>query len=80
MRFYDEPIAFDMPAPRICSGARFLPVSFAIPKEDIFTVGDGAKSMALHFYLHSSSSQFTVICFDIEHVNLFLSYSHPSLA
>eukprot|EP00434_Breviolum_minutum_P027746 symbB.v1.2.024543.t1/scaffold2330.1/size82151/5 len=33
--FYDEPIAFDMPAPRICSGARFLPVSFAIPKEDV---------------------------------------------
>ena len=51
MRFYDEPVAFDMPAPRICSGARFLPVSFAIPKEDIWTVGDGAKSMALHFYL-----------------------------
>lgn len=50
MRFYDEPVAFDMPAPRICSGARFLPVSFAIPKEDIFTVAC-AKSMALHFYL-----------------------------
>lgn len=45
MRFYDEPVAFDMPAPRICSGARFLPVSFAIPKEDIFTVAC-AKSMA----------------------------------
>ena len=50
MRFYDEPVAFDMPAPRICSGARFLPVSFAIPKEDISTVAC-AKSMALHFYL-----------------------------
>ncbi|CAL1131429.1 unnamed protein product [Cladocopium goreaui] len=33
--FYEESVPLSIPAPRLCSGARFLPVSFAIPKEDV---------------------------------------------
>ncbi|CAK8987664.1 unnamed protein product [Durusdinium trenchii] len=33
--FFKEEVPFSIPAPRLCSGARFLPVSFAIPKEDV---------------------------------------------
>ena len=34
LRFYEEKVPFNAPRPRVCAGARFLPVSFAIPKED----------------------------------------------
>ncbi|CAJ1452394.1 unnamed protein product [Effrenium voratum] len=35
LAFYEEKVPFNAPRPRVCAGARFLPVSFAIPKEDV---------------------------------------------